>query len=311
MDVKRLQILRELADRGSVGATADALNVTASAVSQQLKVLQEETGVLLVEKSGRGVKLTEAGLAMAAAAADVAAAMERVQATVDSYRSGWQQQIRAAFFPSSAEMFLPGLLYRLRGLEGVHFAVSLEDPSVAGFVPLTADYDFVVAHSLQGADVFEQRGITVVELLDEPLDVGMPADHPLAAKDALEAEDVVDYPWIGVPRGFPFEQVLAQIEARTGRLARRILRFPDLRVMEAMVAAGHGLAMLPRYTSLKAQGRGFTMRPIRDVRAHRSIVALVRSDLAERTTIRTVLGLLREEARLVASQQSAVGQAEP
>ena len=40
MDFKRLRILRELADRGTVGATAEAMNVTPSAVSQQLKTLQ-------------------------------------------------------------------------------------------------------------------------------------------------------------------------------------------------------------------------------------------------------------------------------
>lgn len=75
MDFKRLRILRELADRGTVGATAEAMNVTPSAVSQQLKTLQEELGVVLVEKSGRGVRLTEAGLAMAGAAAEVSTAM--------------------------------------------------------------------------------------------------------------------------------------------------------------------------------------------------------------------------------------------
>ena len=65
MDFKRLRILRELADRGTVGATAEAMHVTPSAVSQQLKTLQDELGVVLVEKSGRGVRLTEAGQAMA------------------------------------------------------------------------------------------------------------------------------------------------------------------------------------------------------------------------------------------------------
>ena len=86
MDFKRLRILRELADRGTVGATAEAMNVTPSAVSQQLKTLQEELGVVLVEKSGRGVRLTEAGLAMAGAAAEVATAMAKAEATVDTYR---------------------------------------------------------------------------------------------------------------------------------------------------------------------------------------------------------------------------------
>jgi DNA-binding transcriptional ArsR family regulator len=119
MDFKRLRILRELADRGSVGATAEAMHVTPSAVSQQLRTLQDELGVVLMEKSGRGVRLTEAGQAMASAAADVSTAMARAEATIDTYRQGWQAHISAAFFPSAAEMFLPGLLHRVKAIEGI------------------------------------------------------------------------------------------------------------------------------------------------------------------------------------------------
>ena len=50
MDVRRLQLLRELADRGSVTAVARATHRTASAVSQQLKVLETEVGVPLTER---------------------------------------------------------------------------------------------------------------------------------------------------------------------------------------------------------------------------------------------------------------------
>ena len=304
MDIRRLQILRELGDRGSVVATAAAMKVTASAVSQQLKVLQEEVGVTLVEKAGRGVRLTEAGLAMAAAASDVSAAMERAQATVDGYRSGWQNQIRAAFFPSAAEMFLPGLMYRLQEIEGLHFEPAWRIP------PWTASYDWRPTTTwcwrtasrawrpLPGArspccPCWTSRWMWPV-----------PAGHPLAELDALRPEDVVAYPWIGVPPGFPFEQVLRQIEARTGRLAKRTTRYADLRVMEAMVAAGHGLAIVPRFTSRKAQtARGFVMRPLEGIRACRSIVVLARSDVAERSSVHRVIGMLQQEAAAIASQQ--------
>ncbi|GAB3265129.1 LysR family transcriptional regulator [Arthrobacter pigmenti] len=306
MDLRRLRILRELADRGTVGATADAMNITPSAVSQQLKVLQDEVGVALVRREGRGVKLTEAGLAMAASAAEVSTAMERAQATVDFYRKGWQTQIRAAFFPSSAEMFLPGLLHRIKEIEGLQFDAFHEDPMVSGFVPLTADYDFVVAHSGPGADAFSQPGIVVVPLLKEPLDVAMPTTHPLAAKAGLTPEDVVDYTWIGVPEGFPFDAILTQVEAKTGRRVTRSQRYPDLRVMEALVSAGHGLAFLPRYTALSSGGPGYVLRPLEGVRASRSIVALVRTDIAERTTIRQALGMLKRVARNVADDVEMV-----
>ncbi len=102
MDVRRLDLLRELSERGSVTAVADATGRTPSAVSQQLKTLQEELEKQGVEKSGRGVRLTEAGLAMAGAAAEVSTAMARAEATIDTYRRGWQTHVKAAFFPSAA-----------------------------------------------------------------------------------------------------------------------------------------------------------------------------------------------------------------
>ena len=203
MDFKRLRILRELADRGTVGATAEAMNVTPSAVSQQLKTLQEELGVVLVEKSGRGVRLTEAGLAMAGAAAEVSTAMARAEATIDTYRRGWQTHVKAAFFPSAAEMFLPGLLHRVKAIDGLRFQAHFEDPNVAGFAGLTADYDIVLAHSVDGPDVFARLGLTVVPLLDEPLDVAIPEGHALAGKDDAARGRRHRIPVDGRSRGLP------------------------------------------------------------------------------------------------------------
>ena len=296
MDLKRLRILRELSDRGTVGATAEAMDVTPSAVSQQLKTLQDELGVVLVEKSGRGVRLTEAGRAMAAAAADVSTAMARAEATIDTYRQGWQTYVKAAFFPSAAEMFLPGLLHRVKAVDGLRFEARFEDPGVAGFTALAADYDVVLAHSVDGPDVFARQGLVVVPLLNEPLDVAMPAGHVLAAKASLTAGDVVGFPWMGVPEGFPFDAVLRQIEVQAGAPALRAQLFPDLRVLEALVSAGHGLSLLPRYTALRNQERGFVLRPLLGVTARRSIVALARPDVAAKTTIQQVLSMLEAEA---------------
>ena len=62
MDFKRLRILRELGDRGSVGATAEALGVTPSAVSQQLKTLQDELGVVADREVRQGRPADRGGL---------------------------------------------------------------------------------------------------------------------------------------------------------------------------------------------------------------------------------------------------------
>lgn len=58
LDVKRMVILRDLAEHARVTAVADLHGVTPSAVSQQLRALEAEAGAALVERDGRGLRLT-------------------------------------------------------------------------------------------------------------------------------------------------------------------------------------------------------------------------------------------------------------
>src|SRR5919109_1457634 len=60
LDLRRLRLLRELNQRGTIAAVADAFQFTPSAVSQQLAMLEREAGVPLLERAGRGVRLTDA-----------------------------------------------------------------------------------------------------------------------------------------------------------------------------------------------------------------------------------------------------------
>ena len=305
MDLRRLLLLRELADRRTVGATAEALGITPSAVSQQLKTFQEELGVVLLEKEGRGVRLTEAGAALSAAAADVAVAMARAEATAEGYRGGRQSTVSAVFFPSAAEMILPGLLDRAGAVEGLRIRARLEDPKAQGFVDLAADSDLVLGHSVNGPADFARPGLVVEPLLEEPLDVALPAHHPLAAKPSLGPSDVAGEPWIGVPAGFPFDTVLRQIELQAGRTVERAQLMPDLRVMEALVSGGHGLSLLPRFTARASLRPGLVLRPLAGVHARRSIVLIARAEVAARPTVRSVMDMVHAEARTIAEHDGA------
>src|SRR5919199_549248 len=64
LNLRRLRLLRELNERGTIAAVADALQYTPSAVSQQLAILEREAGVPLLERAGRGVRLTDAALVL-------------------------------------------------------------------------------------------------------------------------------------------------------------------------------------------------------------------------------------------------------
>ncbi|MEH3032835.1 MAG: LysR family transcriptional regulator [Aeromicrobium erythreum] len=305
MDVRRLMVLRELAERGSVGAVADATNVTPSAVSQQLKVLEREAGYPLVEPSGRGVALTEAGRALARTATEIAVAIERAEGRWREFMEQPAGRVTLTTFPTGGEMLLPGVLTRMAERPDVELACFDEDGVTVDFADLTPDYDVVVADTPATSRSWHDRGLQVVPLMSEPLDVALPEDHPLAEKATLSPKDVVTETWIGVPEGYPYDRVLQQVVAVTGQPVRIAQRFAGNGIVEAMVAAGHGIAILPRFTT-REHGNGLVTRPMVGIRAKRDISALLRPDRFERPSVRAVVQALREEARAVADAHAAV-----
>lgn len=295
MDVRRLELLRELSERGSITAVARATNRTASAVSQQLKVLEREAGVPLTEPAGRGIQLTGAGRMLAQTATEVATAIAHAEAVWKDFTEAPQGVVTLTIFPTGGQMLLPGVLSAVAHVPGLELVASDQDAKLPDFADLTPDFDIVVADAPVILPAWRERGLAVVPLLTEPLDVAMPEGHPLAAKESLSPKDVIDETWIGVPVGFPFDRVLQQVEVATGGNARVAQRFADNDVVEAVVAAGHGIAILPRYTT-RDHENGLTTRPLRGITAERRIAALMRPDRAERLSVRRVIEALRAEA---------------
>jgi DNA-binding transcriptional LysR family regulator len=305
MDVNRLALLRELADRGTVGAVADAMHVTPSAVSQQLKVLEKEAGYTLVVPAGRGVALTVAGRALADAATEIAVAIERAEGRWREFMDQPAGDVTLTTFASGGEMLIPGVLDRMAEHPHVNLMCSDEDLAQADFVSLVYDFDIVLADAPPAAEDWHERGLQVVPLMNEPLDVALPEDHPLVAKRSLSPGDLVGATWIGAPRDFPFDRVLTQIVAATGEPANVAQRIDDNGFVEALVAGGHGIAILPRFTT-REHGNGLVTRPLVGISVKREISALLRPDLFERPSVRLVVQALRDEARAVADAYEAV-----
>jgi len=295
MDIRRLELLRELADRGSVTAVARATQRTASAVSQQLKILEREAGVPLTERAGRGIVLTSAGRALARTASDVATAIERAEALWEDFRSQPRGEVTLTIFPSGGQMLLPRVLTVIDGMPGLTLHCSDLDSHVTDIADLTADFDVVVADSPGILPSWAERGLAVVPLMREPLDIALPDEHPLGRKASLAPADLIDETWIGTPAGLPFDRILRGIEAANGTPARVAQRFADNGIVESLVAAGHGIGILPRFTT-RDRENGLITRPLTGVRASRLISALLRPDRAERPSVRVVVHELQSEA---------------
>ncbi|OLT20733.1 LysR family transcriptional regulator [Pseudonocardia sp. CNS-139] len=301
MDVQRLRLLRELADRGSVTAVAAALSFTPSAVSQQLKALAQEVGLTLTEPAGRGLRLTAAGRALVAEAEAVLTALARADAAVERLRTTPGGPVRIALFPSGARMLLPGLLRRLAAVPEVRPVCRDVDLTPADVAALAADFDVVVSHRDETAPPPATDRWLVVPLLREPLDVVLPPGHPLAARPRLGLDELTGEPWISVEVGWPVDDVLRTLAVRTGHTPRVVQRINDFSVTAELVATGHGIALLPRY-STGDQGDRLARRPLAGVRAARLVEAVLRTSTAERPAVQTVLRALRAEADAITAR---------
>ena len=158
LELRRLRLLRELHERGTIAAVADALQFTPSAVSQQLGMLEREAGVQLLERAGRGVRLTDAALVLtehaealleraAVAEADLAAAAGTVagRARVAGFQSVFLRvalpamerltrdapRLRCELIEAEPEQSLPALalgdLDLVLGDEWPHHPIALPD----------------------------------------------------------------------------------------------------------------------------------------------------------------------------------------
>jgi DNA-binding transcriptional LysR family regulator len=288
MDVGRLRLLRELAERGTVNAAALAMSLTPSAVSQQLKILQREAGVALLEPDGRRVRLTDAGRVLVARTDEVLAALDRAHADMDAYRTTPRGSVRVAMFPSGAAMLLAGLITRAAAL-GVDVLGRDIDQPAANAPALLADFDVVVVHRDERDTTHLSPRVDTTILLREPLDLLLPPHHRLATHDKIVLRELADESWIGVEGGLVVDDVLRSLAAISGVQPRIVQRVNDFRVVEELVLAGIGVALLPRYALTV---RELVRRPLGGMRAARRIEAVTRTGAAARPAIGAVLDIL-------------------
>lgn len=317
MDVRRLALLRELERRGTVTEVARAVRLTPTAVSQQLKLLEREAGLPLLRRVGRRVELTAAGRVLVDASHDVEVSLSRLQGRWDEYRGELRGTVRLSVFPTAGQLLLPGLVRRLAAWPDLSLEIIESDVHGDSYPGLVHDADLVIGHHATqlAAPAVEPevpratsrpprtwRGLTVTELLVEPLDVAVAPQHRLATRRSVRLADVSDETWVSVPEGWPFDDALQRWFSADGREPRVAHRFTDLRLQEAFAAAGLGIALLPRYAADDQDGLRLALLPTRDLALGRRVAVLSRPDLAERAVTALVREALVAEAASVTSR---------
>lgn len=311
LDLRKLRVLRELDERGTVAAVAEALHLTPSAVSQQLTALARETGVRLLEPAGRRVRLTGAARVLLRHADQLFAQLERVNADLAAYRDGDAGEVRVTAFGSAITGLVLPALGDLRARRPRLSLILRESelPDVPGEL-VHGETDLAIVIASPDGPVGDDARFARVALLADPLDVMMRADHPLAGERAVAIADLSDDPWVSGSVG-ACSRLTATACAAAGFTPRVVHRADEWTTIFGLVAAGLGVALVPRLVTSRLasaphSSAGIVIRELTGDQPQRHIGAMVRNGAESDPHLVAVLDALAEQAARVGRGRAMV-----
>ncbi|GAB2738014.1 LysR family transcriptional regulator [Salinifilum aidingensis] len=246
MDVRRMGLLTEAADRGSLSAAAEAFGITASAASQQIARLEVEVGQPLVERLPRGVRLTDAGEALAVRGRRIRSELRGAQADLDSFARLHRGALKMGAFPTASASILPLALTRFsRKHPGVR--VTVQSSLLVGLLDLlhSGEAELAILWDYEWNRI-EDESLRMTHLLDDPTVLVVPANSELLERPRVELSELVDQHWITRADNHPVAEVLYRSCRLAGFEPTISYESHDYQEAQAMVAAGLGIAIAPR-----------------------------------------------------------------
>ncbi|MFF1696385.1 LysR family transcriptional regulator [Streptomyces sp. NPDC058257] len=246
LNVRRLLLLAEVAERGSLTAAAEALSMTTSAASQQMSLFEREAGQPLIERLPRGVRTTAAGTALAERGRAIRRELQAAEADLEAFGHLDRGLVTLGSFPTASASLLPLALTRfrrahpqVRTVVRAGVLAQLREMLHTGEVELSLLWDYEWNR-------VDDDQLILTPLLEDPTVLVVPTSSPLVASDRVRLSDLAEQEWIIRAENHPVADVLRRACRQAGFEPRIAYASHDYQEAQAMVAAGLGLVLAPR-----------------------------------------------------------------
>ena len=197
LDVKRLRILREVAEHGSFSAAADSLHLTQSAVSQQIAALEREAGTMLIDRNRGNLRLTDPGQTLVGHAEAVIARLgeaERELQEIAELRGG---QVRMVSFPTAgATLVIKAVAsFRKRHPE-IEIGLTEAEPEISIPQLRAGEHDLALVYDFDHVPLPGDRDTERLLLLEERMQLALPKDHRLAGRASVPLSELAEETWV-------------------------------------------------------------------------------------------------------------------
>jgi DNA-binding transcriptional LysR family regulator len=285
----RLRLLSQLDALGTIRAVAQAANLSASSVSQQLAVLEAETRTQLLERTGRRVRLTPAGVLLARRARAILDHMDTVEAELRSLGEEPTGLVRLGAFQSAIHTFaVPAVTELARSHP--HIEVELLELEPHESIPAlrVGDADLIIT-TPDFVELPLSPDVQVVPLATDPIVLVVPPDQAGRGPADLAA-------YAGDSWAFDMPQTyMANLATRLCRQAgfepQVVCRFSNYLMTLQHVEAGLSITLLPALAvdpRYKVATRELTPA------VTRIITAVIRRGPRPRAAVNQVLDKLRK-----------------
>lgn len=243
LDLKALRTFRAVAQTLNFTRAAERLSYAQSAVTTQIQALEREVGQPLFRRLGRRVELTPAGEKLERYAARIT---ELADEAVSALRQAdTTETIRVGTAESICSYRLPPIVQALRAAHP-HASVVVEVTECAQACNgvLAGRYDV-------GLFIDESRdfdGLRTHRLAPVDLVLVAPREHRLERRERITPHDLVKETILVLEQSCSYRILFEAFLARAGRRASVVSEFNSIEAVKQCVAAGIGIALLPRFT---------------------------------------------------------------
>jgi DNA-binding transcriptional LysR family regulator len=298
LNLNRLNVLCEVVRHGSFSGAASSLAYTQSAVSQAIARFEAELGVPLVVRDRGGVRPTAAGATLidhADAIFGQVQAAEDELAAVLGLRGG---RLRVASFPSAGSTLMPIALATFRARHpDIQLTLAEGEPEEIAPRLRGGEFDLALLFSFgdSGADIRGRQGagLRTVPLLEDPLELALPADHPLVSKARLTLADLRGQDWIQTSEASPCARHVVRSCLAAGYEPHVTFESDDYDTIQGLVAAGVGVALIPKL-ALTHVHPGIVVRDLSPENPRRNVLAATIAGPGVTPAARTMLTVLAE-----------------
>lgn len=238
-----LALLAALRETRNITRAAERLGIPQPTVSRRLAGLSEVVGAPLTRPDGRGVRLTRAGEILAGTAARALAVVETGVRQTREEISPDSGHVVLGFLHLLGRWLVPSLLRDFRADHpGVRF--SLVQGSRQHVLDRLADGELDLALV---APLPDTAALDSFALSEQDLLLSVPEAHPLARRRRIRVEELAEEPFVTLEHGYGLRQIIDDLCAAAGFEPKIAFESQESDTARGLVAAGLGVALLPRF----------------------------------------------------------------